>query len=373
MKIIIFSLWICFFVISCKNNYNGNHDVYTITASIDQQNEISLFDIVTKVRLIPLESSDESLIAHVTKIITDSNKIFIYDRIQNQIFIFEKNGKYLSKINQKGRGPHEYMALTDLKINPFSKQLEILDPWGKLLTFDLNGHYIKSLKLSKDIHAYDEFIPLNKDSIAFYSLSEPYTLNIFSRSSSKIVNQLFKSKRKLTINSPLTSFYRFRDTVYFSRYLYDDVFTITNKGIKPSFQWFFPNYKYDPDEIIPEYDRNNSKDYFSVQELLPYTHINTLENDLYRYTCISINSSEKYMSILHNKNMNKNIIFYKTKEGLIFTPYILNDSIALSPIEPWRKREEYLNEQILDNENLQILNNLTENDNPILIEYTLKK
>lgn len=38
-----------------------------------------------------------------------------------------------------------------------------------------------------------------------------------------------------------------------------------------------------------------------------------------------------------------------------------------------RKKEEYLNEQVLDDENNQILNQLTEDSNPILIEYILKK
>lgn len=373
MKKIVFLLYILILVICCKDHNEGNANIYTITADIDQENRISLFDIAAKVRLIPLETNDESLIAHITKIIIDRNKIYIYDRTQNEIFLFDKNGKFLSKINQKGRGPNEYMAITDLRINPFSKQLEVLDPWGKLLTFNLNGIYMKTLKLPKEIHAYDEFIPINNDSIAFYSLSEPYTLNIYSRSSSKIVHQSFESKKKLTINSPLSSFYRFQDTVYFTRYLYDDVYSITKHGVNPAYQWLFPKYKYDPDEVIPEYDRNNRKDYFSIQELLPYTHINTLENDLYRYTCISIQSGKKYINIFHNKKTNKNTVFNKTKEGIIFTPYILNDTLALGPIEPWRKREEYLNEQILDNENLEILNNLSENDNPILIEYTLKK
>ena len=111
------------------------------------------------------------------------------------------------------------MSISDLAINPFNGCLEILDPWGKLLAFDLNGKYLHSFRLPKDLHAYDEFIPLSRDSIAFYSLSEPSTLNIYSRTTSKIVYSGFKSSKKLSINSPLSSFYRFRDTVYFSRYL----------------------------------------------------------------------------------------------------------------------------------------------------------
>ena len=95
--------------------------------------------------------------------------------MKNQIFIFNREGQFISKINRKGRGPEEYMSISDLAINPFNGCLEILDPWGKLLAFDLNGKYLHSFRLPKDLHAYDEFIPLSRDSIAFYSLSEPST------------------------------------------------------------------------------------------------------------------------------------------------------------------------------------------------------
>lgn len=372
MKNIIFILVLYLLSNSCKDSTTVNEDVYTITASIEQEEDISLFDFVSKVRLIPLETTDSSLVAHVTKIITSKDKIFIYDRIQNQVFIFNREGQFFSKINQKGRGPEEYISISDLAINPFNGCLEILDPWGKLFAFDLNGKYLHSFRLPKDLHAYDEFIPLSRDSIAFYSLSESSTLNIYSRTASKIIYSGFESSKKLSINSPLSSFYRFRDTVYFSRYLYDDIFAITPTAITPVYQWFFPGQKYDPDKVIPEYDRN-SDDYFTVQELLPYTHVNNLETDLYRYTCLSIRSGKKYVNVLHNKKTGQNMVFHKTKEGVIFTPYILNDSIALGPIEPWRTKEEYLNDQVLDDKNMQILNRLTEDTNPVLIEYVLKK
>ena len=198
MKNTILILVLCLFIGSCKDSLTVNEEVDTITASIEQEDEISLFDFVSQVRLIPLETTDSSLVAHITKIITSKDKIFIYDRIQNQIFIFNREGQFISKINRKGRGPEEYMSISDLAINPFNGCLEILDPWGKLLAFDLNGKYLHSFRLPKDLHAYDEFIPLSRDSIAFYSLSEPSTLNIYSRTTSKIVYSGFKSSKKLS-------------------------------------------------------------------------------------------------------------------------------------------------------------------------------
>ncbi len=73
------------------------------------------------------------------------------------------------------------------------------------------------------------------------------------------------------------------------------------------------------------------------------------------------------------KKTQRNIVFHKTKEGVIFTPYVLNDSHCSRSHRTLEKKEEYLNEQVLDDENNQILNQLTEDSNPILIEYILKK
>lgn len=132
------------------------------------------------------------------------------------------------------------MSISDLAIKSFQPGAwRYSIPGENWLAFDLNGKYLHSFRLPKDLHAYDEFIPLSRDSIAFYSLSEPSTLNIYSRTTSKIVYSGFKSSKKLSINSPLSSFYRFRDTVYFSRYLYDDVFAITPTNIAPAYRWFF--------------------------------------------------------------------------------------------------------------------------------------
>lgn len=105
MKNTILILVLCLFIGSCKDSLTVNEEVDTITASIEQEDEISLFDFVSQVRLIPLETTDSSLVAHITKIITSKDKIFIYDRIQNQIFIFNREGQFISKINRKGEDP----------------------------------------------------------------------------------------------------------------------------------------------------------------------------------------------------------------------------------------------------------------------------
>ena len=62
MKNTILILVLCLFIGSCKDSLTVNEEVDTITASIEQEDEISLFDFVSQVRLIPLETTDSSLL-----------------------------------------------------------------------------------------------------------------------------------------------------------------------------------------------------------------------------------------------------------------------------------------------------------------------
>lgn len=363
----IIFVFLLLFLFSCCSRPGA--DVRRISADINHLKEISIFDLFSRVKILPLETTDSSLIAHIDRIELGTERLYILDRKQHQIFIFDRKGKFLTKINRKGRGPGEYSLIYDLKLNPYTGDLEVLDPMGKLLLFSAQGDYQGEVRLPDELHSYHEFIPLNKDTIIFYSKNEKFTLNYYSRTSGKIFKQYFRGKRKLSINSPLVSFYRFCDSVYFTRYLYDEVYNISCPEPEVAYEWYFEGYDYIADEVVPEYDRNNIKEYFSVQELLPYVYINHLQNNRYVYACLAPESGKRYISVLYDKKKNEKWVFDKTKEEIIFSPYLLNDSLAIGILTPWRKVEEYINPLVLDAKDNEWLNKRSEEENPFLIQY----
>ena len=89
MKNTILILVLCLFIGSCKDSLTVNEEVDTITASIEQEDEISLFDFVSQVRLIPLETTDSSLVAHITKIITSKDRDFYLRSYPESNFHFQ--------------------------------------------------------------------------------------------------------------------------------------------------------------------------------------------------------------------------------------------------------------------------------------------
>lgn len=352
------------------NRQTIDHSV--ISVDIDKQDKVSVFDLFSNIRIIPLETTDESLLASIFRIVKYENNIYILDRKQHTLLIFDDNGKYISKINNLGRGPEEYSAIYDVKINPFTKNLELLDPMGKLLAFTLSGEFISSFRLPNTLHAYHEFVHINQDSLLFFTSSEPFTLNLYSRKENKIIENYCSQQKSSTIGSPLSSFYRYNDTVYFSQYLSDVVMQFSPDGMKPAYEWFFPEYDFDANSLIPDQRSNNIKDFLSLCESFPYTYVANFQNKHYKYVEICPEQRKRVISIFHSNETGDNLIFEKTKEGFFFYPLFMDDFVAISHVPVKDRVDDFLNPGTLDAESRNILDNLSEQDNEFLIEYTFK-
>jgi hypothetical protein len=111
-----------------------------IAVDLKKTQKASIFDYVKHIELIPLETGDNVLIGKLEKIIFHQNRYYILDTHHAQfiVFVFDETGKYIFKIDKRGRGPGEYTELYDIIINPFTDHLDLLNPrgWGvKNVTF----------------------------------------------------------------------------------------------------------------------------------------------------------------------------------------------------------------------------------------------
>ena len=77
-------------------------EINNIKVDIDGVQKVSFFDIFSRVTIIPLETNDSSLIRDITKVIPFDDKFYILDYISAEILFFNKSGKYLNKISDKG-------------------------------------------------------------------------------------------------------------------------------------------------------------------------------------------------------------------------------------------------------------------------------
>ena len=68
--------------------------------------------------------------------------------ITQTIYIFDKSGKFIRKINKKGRGPGEYLSLNDVAVDVSNKRLIVHDDMAqKISIFTYEGEFIEKIRL----------------------------------------------------------------------------------------------------------------------------------------------------------------------------------------------------------------------------------
>ncbi len=106
--------------------------------------EYPIDKIIESCTFIPLETSDQSLIGDIQKLLTDDNYIFLHDRDNDKLLQFTDDGKFVRQIGSQGRGPGEYTEIWNVDLNKNTKEICLLDLSGrKLLHFDYNGSCTK--------------------------------------------------------------------------------------------------------------------------------------------------------------------------------------------------------------------------------------
>lgn len=114
MKISKFIIALCFIICVSCNNKSDNEDLNIIAVDIHKQADIKNI-IKSMDGYICLETNDSSILQGIDKLKIENDTIYIADRDVLQMFS-RTDGKWLGKIDRQGRGPGEYLGLTDFDV-----------------------------------------------------------------------------------------------------------------------------------------------------------------------------------------------------------------------------------------------------------------
>jgi hypothetical protein len=187
------------FISACSTK---NDDVDLISIDVTSENGIDNF--FESYYSISLETKDECLISDIKKIIISNEKLYILDEKQPQIFIFDKNGYYLNKIDKKGEGPTEYYDIADFFV--FDSSICLLSRIGrKILVYSDNIEFIKSYSLSD---FYDYFYPVNGNVFLYanYSNDTHYNISVYNFGEQTISYKFLPFKNNQSFLFPPTPF-----------------------------------------------------------------------------------------------------------------------------------------------------------------------
>ncbi|OFY91472.1 MAG: hypothetical protein A2266_09990 [Bacteroidetes bacterium RIFOXYA12_FULL_40_10] len=372
MKNLISLALISLLIFGCKSQEEAQ------IVDLERNDQVSIFDLVDSISVVKLETNDQCLIKNIDKIIPFENRLYIFDSRLNIVFCFDQDGKYLFKINKKGRGPDEYENATFVNIDRYNNLIMILVPWGYLHYYDLNGNFISKIELSKEIVAYNEVYAINKDTLLFISFNQ-LRASYYSISEKRILKRFLEvSQEQLYSIHPINKTYIYRDSLYYNDNSKEcSVLNLSNENNPVVFKWSFGQYNNKQRQFrkiyYSQFDKKTKrrKSTISFEKLMgmlnnyPSTSIETE-----KFQCISMifKSSEKF--IFFNKHKKNYVIFKETVEGVRPFGHLNYENLAFHVCND--KNALFLTNILSDRQKNIVESHDSEKENPFLVIYNLK-
>jgi hypothetical protein len=125
-------------------------------------NSIKLQDIA-KVEYIPIETIKGKPFNGDVCVVTD-DIIILRCYATNEIFIFNRQGKFINSFKKQGKGPEEHGALCKIYYNSNDKEILIMDKWrNNFKIYDLKGNFKRKFYYPKG--DFSDAILFNEDLI----------------------------------------------------------------------------------------------------------------------------------------------------------------------------------------------------------------
>ncbi len=190
MRAIIYAMIISYAIVSvgCKSTKEEAVLKDYPTIKLDLSNEpvfIRPDSLLGEKVIIPLETTNESIIGEIDKLEIVHDTLYILDDDQDMIFLFDKTGKYITRIADIGRGAQEYLAISDFHIDGEVIYV-VADGNQKVFCYDLQGKFLSSFstefsanKIATDsnyIYVYYNFSHHKNYNVATYNKKD-YTLH----------------------------------------------------------------------------------------------------------------------------------------------------------------------------------------------------
>lgn len=366
----------------CTNtNQKDNFGNGVITVDFKDPQNIKSSDIITKHTYIKLETSDSSLFGSVNQIEILNDRIYILDKNKtNSIFIFSIQGEFIKRLGANGNGPGEFIAPQSFKIDP-KGYIYVLDRvLNRLLKYQLSDlSFIEEIILP--FPSPLSFSIINSDDlfIYYYPIRKNSDLDkkqlVIADKTGRIIKTLYEgsSSGKILHGNP-TNIYTYKKETRVYPYFTNKIYKIENDSMTNCYNLFWGKYTMPDERLFDKHE--NSGDIMN--------EISTGEKDwirlLYVYETDDILLVKYYIKkdfyLSYWNKHTKKIVNTKAKSiiddlglgGTFPLPIGIHKEQMIGIINPF----EVDIKQVKDKDLLSLLENMTEESNPLIIIYSLK-
>ena len=128
------------FLGACGRSYHVDEAGVRILQVELKHQDVKLEDLFERVEVIPLETNDSCLIKEIGRVIETDSFIYLFD--VNRVLNFNSDGSFVNSIGRRGRGPGEYIYVTDFDIDKSNGDISILCPFGYVYDYASDGKFI---------------------------------------------------------------------------------------------------------------------------------------------------------------------------------------------------------------------------------------
>jgi hypothetical protein len=202
---------------------------------------VDLSEIGGSITYIPLETSQNTLVGRVSKIIVTDSLIFI-STIPYKLMAFDYSGRFVRNYGNVGRGPGEFIHISDFAVSFDRSRVYIMTTGGIRLAYDMSADFLHATKVNAS-----HFIPYN-DTLFVYHLDNrrpmadqsrlpgaPVGVSVFFSDLQGNMRESYMYRH--LVESPTIVFlpilYHSENSVRFFERLVDSLYTVTPEALIP--------------------------------------------------------------------------------------------------------------------------------------------
>ncbi len=303
-------------IISCRESKTGKR-AFLYDEIKSTKKTITLDQIGKTLKFIPLETTQEAQVGLISCISQTKERIYIVSANPDNVFVFSKNGKFLKKISNCGRGPGEFFSVRQLFIEE-DKNLLVLFDLFKIMLFDLDGNHIKDIS---HIPCFNNGILLQNNNVLLSKQAvqgiEKLRLAEISQEGDTLAtnkNNFFFNSENPVVFPVYKSFIKYGKDVIYQQQFQDTIFTYNPQTHELDYRYSFDfDRKVSIEEVFSDVG-NKTKGLVVIY--------NYLEDGNYIYLDIYIDTARHEMYIISKQDDSCYKADFRYTEGLnlIFYP-----------------------------------------------------
>ena len=348
---------------------------------LGEEKEFDFGNILKTVRLVPLETTNKSLLDRIYKVITTDEYIYIMDAYkEGSIVMFTKDGKFVKRFSH-GQGPGELQRLYDIDYD-FQKNELVAYQHSFFLFFDKQGNYLRREKLPLGFYN----LAVTPKGYVMKALTEQGDMQMGDKQNYRL---LFTEKN-FKLNS--VALPEHKNIRAFSAYTYlhkvGDMLKITSDISDTIYQYNYKNNKLSA-EFVLDYDKKLPRKYI-YSDTFDVFNKAAFYNDYYYCMGDYLETYNQNAFFVRNEFKNYEGIVYRDKKtgnmigGNIPVSYKGMAFIALpkatfgnefvSFFKPFPKYyNAFKDYPILSDADKEKAKHFKDDDNPVLVYFTLKE